>query len=188
MFRNLGEYMKPTHSGHSVVSFLAMLALIFSSAAFSKDSVTPAGNTADRVELEDGVLLVRAGDGLFIHDFLTGKTSISALNRTFEAVKGSDVVTYRKPNIGSKNSMFLKEGYFNFKDSKGVGELAEALAGPAASFAKASCNAQYRRAESDTNAAINTCLNGGMMMCESAIERAAQSWFAFDMCMEMSEQ
>ncbi|MBK8286642.1 MAG: hypothetical protein IPK97_18255 [Ahniella sp.] len=174
-------------AGKRVVSFLFVVAFVFSSVAYSRDAETPADQLSERVELEDGNLVVRVGYGLFIHDFLTGKTSISALNRTFDTVEGSDVVSYRKPSIGIKGSMFLKEGYFDFTKSKGVGELAEALSGRWDPYTKAGCNAQYRRAELDTSEAINSCLNSGLMQCEAAIEQAAQSWPSFDMCMSVQE-
>lgn len=173
----------------AAVSFLGTLALVFSSAAFSKDAETPAEGASDRVELEDGILVMRSGDGLFIHDFLSGKTIISALNRTYEPVPVGSIESHSKPTFGTSNSMFLKKGYFSFTESKGVGELAEALSERWNPATEAGCNALYRRAESDTMAAIDTCLGGsGMMVCEAAIERAAQSWHAFDNCMAVEEQ
>lgn len=187
--------------GKLVASHLGLIALVFSTVAFSKETRTDADNDAerlelvddlhlnDRVELENGGLIVRVGDGLFIHDFLTGKTSITALNRTFEEVKVGSVVRYIKPSIGTSDSMFLKEGYFNFTESKGVGELAEALSGRWAASTKArNCNGLFRKAETDTADAIDTCLgNNGMMQCDAAIERAAQSWRAFDICINQIE-
>lgn len=174
--------MNQKHLGQWLASLTCFVGLLFSGSVLSKESEVRAGSELDRVELEDGVLLVRVGYGLFIHDYLSGKTTISALNRSFEPVQGSDVVVFRKPGFASKRSMFLKEGYFSFTESKGVGELAEALSSRASQMGKSGCNALYRQAESDTNDAISTCLGGGMMMCESAIERAAQSWARFDAC------
>lgn len=184
---NLGKKMNQKHANQFLASLVCTVGLLFSSPVLCEDSEAAAEKKADRVELEDGVLLVRAGYGLFVHDFLSGKTAVSALNRSFEPVKGSDVVVFQKPSIVGKGSMFLKKGYFSFTESKGVGQLAEALTSQWAGLGKSGCNALYRQAESDATNAISTCLNAGKMMCESAIERT-QSWQRFDNCIAMEEQ